>query len=82
LNAPPGHPFGPALLALKSYQRMGCFPKLGEVPDTVIDFALEKVVEAGVELPGFTTLGTLVAKVRTEVNCPVLKVRACRQSGT
>ncbi|MER8001448.1 hypothetical protein [Streptomyces sp. NPDC095613] len=26
------------LLMLKSYQRMGCFPKLDEVPDTVVDF--------------------------------------------
>jgi len=25
------------LLMLKSYQRMGCFPKLGEVPDMVVD---------------------------------------------
>ncbi|MFE1790894.1 DUF4158 domain-containing protein [Streptomyces sp. NPDC059525] len=123
------------LLALKSYQRMGCFPKLDEIPDTVVDFvrravdlpegtvlrvanrtaerqrtavrqrtgliydkakarkiaeavmrseavwknrpadliniALEKVVEAGLELPGFTTLDALAAKVRTEVNASI-----------
>ncbi|MEU9797037.1 DUF4158 domain-containing protein [Streptomyces sparsogenes] len=123
------------LLALKSYQRMGCFPKLDEVPETVADFvrravdlpegtvprasnrtaerqrtavrqrtglsydkakarkiaeavmrseavsknrpadliniALEKVVEAGLELPGFTTLDALAAKVRTEVNTSI-----------
>ncbi|MFC8833316.1 Tn3 family transposase [Streptomyces griseoincarnatus] len=123
------------LLALKSYQRMGCFPKLDEVPETVVDFvrravdlpegtlprvanrtaerqrtavrqrtglsydkakarkiaeavirseavsknrpadliniALEKVVEAGLELPGFTTLDALAAKVRTEVNAAI-----------
>ncbi|MEH0517151.1 DUF4158 domain-containing protein [Streptomyces sp. B21-079] len=123
------------LLALKSYQRMGCFPKLDEIPDAVVDFvrravelpegtvpgavnrtaerqrtavrqrtglvydkararkvaeavmrseavsknrpadliniALEKVVEAGLELPGFTTLDALAAKVRTEVNAAI-----------
>jgi TnpA family transposase len=123
------------LLALKSYQRMGCFPKLDEIPETVVDFvrravdlpegtvpkaanrtaerqrtavrqrtglsydkakarkiaeavmrseavsknrpadliniALEKVVEAGLELPGFTTLDALAAKVRTEVNASI-----------
>ncbi|MFJ4741077.1 Tn3 family transposase [Streptomyces sp. NPDC088775] len=123
------------LLTLKSYQRMGCFPKLEEIPETVVDFvrravdlpegtvakaanrtaerqrtavrrrtglsydkpkarriaeavmrseaasknrpadliniALEKVVEAGLELPGFTTLDALAAKVRTEVNASI-----------
>ncbi|MFG2653529.1 DUF4158 domain-containing protein [Streptomyces sp. NPDC048436] len=123
------------LLVLKSYQRMGCFPKLDEVPDMVVDFvrraadlpegtvpraanrtaerqrtavrqrtglsydkakarkiaeavirseavsknrpadliniALEKVVEAGLELPGFTKLDALAAKVRTEVNASI-----------
>nr|WP_222109798.1 DUF4158 domain-containing protein [Streptomyces cupreus] len=34
------------LLALKSYQRMGCFPKLDEIPDTVVDF-----VRRAVDLP-------------------------------
>ncbi|MEU8620476.1 DUF4158 domain-containing protein [Streptomyces sp. NPDC048623] len=123
------------LLALKSYQRMGCFPKMEEIPDPVVEFvrrvvdlpddvvptaanrtaewqrtavrqrtgliydkakarkiaeavmrseavvknrpadliniALEKVVEAGLELPGFTTLDALAAKVRTEVNASI-----------
>ncbi|MFF1379047.1 DUF4158 domain-containing protein [Streptomyces sp. NPDC058308] len=34
------------LLMLKSYQRMGCFPKLAEIPDMVVAF-----VRRGVELP-------------------------------
>ncbi|MFJ9683683.1 DUF4158 domain-containing protein [Streptomyces sp. NPDC101194] len=123
------------LLALKSYQRMGRFPKLDEIPDTIVAFvrravglpegtvpraanrtaerqrtavrqrtglsydkakarkiaeavmrseavsknrpadliniALEKVVEAGLELPGFTTLDALAARVRTEVNAAI-----------
>jgi hypothetical protein len=32
------------LLMLKSYQRMGCFPKLAEIPDMVVDF-VRRVVE-------------------------------------
>jgi hypothetical protein len=32
------------LVALKSYQRMGCFPKRDEVPDVVADF-VRRVVE-------------------------------------
>ncbi|MFG2526035.1 DUF4158 domain-containing protein [Streptomyces sp. NPDC048527] len=32
------------LLALKSYQRMGCFPKLDEIPGTVVDFVRRAVV--------------------------------------
>jgi hypothetical protein len=125
------------LLALKSCQHMGCFPKLDENPDTVVDFvrravdlpegtvpraanrtaerqrtvvrqrtglsydkakarktaeavmrseavsknrpadliniALEMDVEAGLELPGFTTLDALAAKVRTEVNASIYR---------
>ncbi|MGW0535665.1 DUF4158 domain-containing protein [Streptomyces sp. NPDC003032] len=34
------------LLALKSYQRMGCFPKLEEIPEIVVDF-----VRRAVDLP-------------------------------
>lgn len=34
----------------------------------LISIALEKVVEVGLELPGFTTLNAMAAKVRTEVN--------------
>lgn len=123
------------LLALKSCQRMGCFPKLEEIPEPVVEFvrrvvglpddvvptaanrtaerqrtavrqrtgliydkakarkiaeavmrseaavknrpadlidiALEKIVEAGLELPGFTTLDALATKVRTEVNATI-----------
>ncbi|MFH9980894.1 hypothetical protein ACH4ND_16870 [Streptomyces sp. NPDC017179] len=31
------------LLALKSYQRMGCFPRLDEIPETVVDFVRRAV---------------------------------------
>ena len=34
------------LLILKSYQRMGCFPKREEIPDMVVDF-----VRRAVDLP-------------------------------
>jgi Domain of unknown function (DUF4158) len=34
------------LVALKSYQRMGCFPKAHDVPDQVVEF-----VRRAVELP-------------------------------
>ncbi|TDU73477.1 DUF4158 domain-containing protein [Streptomyces sp. KS 21] len=40
-------------------------------PADLINIALEKVVEAGLELPGFTTLDALAAKVRTEVNAAI-----------
>ncbi|WP_331743556.1 DUF4158 domain-containing protein (plasmid) [Streptomyces sp. NBC_00873] len=118
------------LLMLKSYQRMGCFPALAEVPEQVVEFvrrqvelpegtlplhraertakhhrglvrtkvgvkydqgaarriversirkeaaaknrpadliniALEKVVEAGLELPGFSTFDKMASKIRT-----------------
>ncbi|MBT2401420.1 Tn3 family transposase [Streptomyces sp. ISL-100] len=124
------------LLALKSYQRMGCFPKLVEIPDMVVDFvrravelpegtlpgyasertaaqhrtwvrrrtgvhydkakarkiaeatirveaaaknnpadliniALEKLVEAGLELLAFSTLDAMASKVRGEVNTAI-----------
>lgn len=35
---------GTQLLALKSYQRIGCLPKLDEIPDTVVDFLHRAVV--------------------------------------
>ncbi|WP_331754319.1 Tn3 family transposase (plasmid) [Streptomyces sp. NBC_00012] len=121
------------LLMLKSYQRMGCFPKLEDVPEQVVEFvrrqvelpegtlpvyqaektaknhrgvirkrvgvlydqaqarriaeqsirkeaaaknrpadliniALEKVVEAGLELLAFSTFDAMASKVRREVN--------------
>ncbi|XNR95421.1 DUF4158 domain-containing protein [Streptomyces sp. R-74717] len=124
------------LLMLKSYQRMGCFPVLEDVPETVVDFVrravelpectlpvyraertakhhrgpvrkrvgvkydqakargiaeqsirkeaaaknrpadlinigLEKVVEAGLELPGFSTFDKMASKIRTEVNSSI-----------
>lgn len=40
-------------------------------PVDLINIALEKVVEAGLELLGFTTLDALAAKVRTEVNASI-----------
>ncbi|MGW5021934.1 DUF4158 domain-containing protein [Streptomyces cacaoi] len=124
------------LLMLKSYQRMGCFPALEDVPAQVVEFvprqvelpegtlplyraertakhhrglvrkkvgvkydqgearriversirkeaeaknrpadliniALEKVVEAGLELPGFSTFDKMASKIRTEVNVSI-----------
>jgi hypothetical protein len=124
------------LLMLKSYQRMGCFPKREEIPEIVVDFvrraaglpegtlpvyaskrtaeqhrtwvrrragvrydgkrarelaretirveaesknnpadlinvALEKLVEAGVELPAFSTLDHMASTVRAEVNAGI-----------
>ncbi|MHA5047880.1 Tn3 family transposase [Streptomyces sp. SD15] len=124
------------LLMLKSYQRMGCFPVLEDVPEMVVDFvrrqvelpegtlpvyraertakhhrglvrkrvgvkydqvkargiakqsirkeaaaknrpadliniALEKVVEAGLELPRFSTFDKMASKIRTEVNASI-----------
>jgi hypothetical protein len=124
------------LLMLKSYQRMGCFPAVENVPEMVVDFvrravelpegtlpvyraertakhhrglvrkqvgvkydqakargiaeqsirkeaaaknrpadliniALEKVVEAGLELPGFSTFDKMASKIRTEVNASI-----------
>lgn len=124
------------LLTLKSYQRMGCFPKLEVVPDMVVDFvrpqvelpegtlpvyqaektaknhrglvrkrvgvlydqvearriaersirkeaaaknrpadliniALEKVVESGLELPAFSTFDAMASKIRREVNTAI-----------
>ncbi|MCA2229756.1 DUF4158 domain-containing protein [Nonomuraea aurantiaca] len=139
------------LVALKSYQRMGCFPKREEVPDVVVDFvrrvvdlsegtlpvyasertaqqlrtqvrrrtgvtydgvraralaeetirdeaasknnpadlinvALEKLVEAGYELPAFSTLDAMASNVRvpripgTRRRCPIqLKVASGRR---
>ncbi|MFE5588014.1 Tn3 family transposase [Kitasatospora sp. NPDC056531] len=125
------------LLALKSYQRMGCFPKPSEVPDQVVEFvrravelpehteavyrsertvrlhrgmvrercgmrndgpaaralaeeamrigaasknnpadliniALEKLVEAGLEIPRFSTLDAMASTVRARVNEEIL----------
>ncbi|MFB7512990.1 Tn3 family transposase [Streptomyces sp. NPDC056144] len=125
------------LLALKSYQRMGCFPKAHDVPDQVMEFvrraaelpedtlpvygsertaksqrsmvrqrcgmrydgpaaralaeetmrigaasknnpadliniALEKLVEAGLEIPSFSTLDAMASTVRARVNEEIL----------
>jgi hypothetical protein len=37
----------------------------------LINIALERVIEAGLELPGFTTLDALAAVARTEVNAAI-----------
>jgi hypothetical protein len=53
------------LLALKSYQRMGCFPGLEEYPETVVDF-----VRRAVELPEGTVpdaVGRTAERQRTWV---------------
>ncbi|WP_406356922.1 Tn3 family transposase [Streptomyces sp. NBC_01635] len=125
------------LLALKSYQRLGCFPKQDDVPEQVVEFvrrvmelpestlpvyasgrtaerhrswvrercgvrydgpaaralaeetmrieaasknnpadliniALEKLVEAGLEIPRFSTLDAMASTVRGEVNEEIL----------
>ncbi|MFB7499329.1 DUF4158 domain-containing protein [Streptomyces sp. NPDC056161] len=125
------------LVALKSYQRMGCFPKVYDVPDQVVEFvrravelpestlpvyasgrtaeryrpwvrercgvrcggpaartlaeetmraeaasennpadliniALEKLVEAGLEIPRFSTLDAMASAVRGRVNEEIL----------
>ncbi|MFI1213537.1 DUF4158 domain-containing protein [Streptomyces sp. NPDC020802] len=123
-------------MMLKSYQRMGCFPALEDVPEQVVEFvrrqvdlpegtlplyraertakhhrglvrkkvgvkydqgearriversirkeaaaknqsadliniALEKVVEAGLEVPGFSTFDKMASKICTEVNASI-----------
>ncbi|MFI2508736.1 Tn3 family transposase [Streptomyces sp. NPDC018972] len=40
-------------------------------PADLIDIALEKVVEAGLELPGFSTFDKTASKIRTEVNASI-----------
>jgi hypothetical protein len=54
------------LLALKSYQRMGWFPKPDEYPEMVVDF-----VRGAVELPEGTkplwAMGRTAERQRTEV---------------
>jgi hypothetical protein len=58
------------LLALKSYQRMGRFPKPDEYPEMVVDF-----VRRAVELPEGTVplwaTGRTAERQRTEVRCRV-----------
>jgi TnpA family transposase len=40
-------------------------------PADLINIALEKVVEAGLELPGFSTFDKMASKIRTEVNVSI-----------
>ncbi|MFE5940884.1 DUF4158 domain-containing protein [Streptomyces sp. NPDC056470] len=40
-------------------------------PADLINIALEKVVEAGLELPGFSTFDKIASKIRTEVNASI-----------
>ncbi|MFL4496716.1 DUF4158 domain-containing protein [Streptomyces sp. VTCC 41912] len=40
-------------------------------PADLINIALEKVVEAGRELPGFSTFDKMASKIRTEVNASI-----------
>ncbi|MEU2135027.1 DUF4158 domain-containing protein [Streptomyces sp. NPDC018352] len=40
-------------------------------PADLINIALEKVVEVGLELPGFFTLGKMALEIRTEVNASI-----------
>ncbi|WP_176482526.1 Tn3 family transposase [Streptomyces albidoflavus] len=40
-------------------------------PADLINIALEKVVEAGLELPGFSTFDKMASKIRTELNASI-----------
>ncbi|MEU1216379.1 Tn3 family transposase [Streptomyces sp. NPDC005790] len=40
-------------------------------PADLINIALERVVEAGLELPGFSTFDKMASKIRTEVNASI-----------
>ncbi|UXY17495.1 hypothetical protein N8I84_00965 [Streptomyces cynarae] len=40
-------------------------------PADLINIALEKVVEAGLELPGFSTFDKMASEIRTEVNASI-----------
>ncbi|MGX8904664.1 hypothetical protein ACR820_05300 [Streptomyces netropsis] len=40
-------------------------------PADLINIALEKVVEAGLELPGFSAFDKMASKIRTEVNASI-----------
>jgi hypothetical protein len=44
-------------------------------PADLINIALEKVVEAGLELPGFSTFDKMASKIRTEVNASIRSAR-------
>lgn len=44
-------------------------------PADLINIALEKVVEAGLELPGFSTFDKMASKIRTEMNASIRSAR-------
>ncbi|WP_405984248.1 DUF4158 domain-containing protein [Streptomyces sp. NBC_00872] len=50
-------------------------------PADLINIALEKVVEAGLELPGFSTFDKMASKIRTEVNASIRTGVHDRMSG-
>ncbi|WP_367134058.1 MULTISPECIES: DUF4158 domain-containing protein [Streptomyces] len=50
-------------------------------PADLINIALEKVVEAGLELPGFSTFDKMASKIRTEVNASICAGIHDRMSG-
>ncbi|MDH6630350.1 hypothetical protein M2271_008210 [Streptomyces sp. LBL] len=50
-------------------------------PADLINIALEKVVEAGLELPGFSTFDKMASKIRTEVNVSIRAGIHDRMSG-
>ena len=72
-------------LALKCFQKMGRFPKAAEVPEAVVEHVrrcleldervlpLEKLTQASLELPAFSTLDAMESKVRGEVNAQICK---------
>ncbi|MFJ7201568.1 MULTISPECIES: DUF4158 domain-containing protein [unclassified Streptomyces] len=60
------------LLVLKPYQRMRCFPKLGEIPETVIGF-----VRRAVDLPE-STAAKAANRTADGSGPPYAGGRACR----
>ncbi|MFI1226090.1 MULTISPECIES: DUF4158 domain-containing protein [unclassified Streptomyces] len=55
-------------------------------PADLINIALEKVVEAGLELPGFSTFDKMASKIRTEVNASIRerihdRMSPCQRAG-
>lgn len=56
------------LVLLKSFQRLGYFPKIKDNPADLINVAIEELVKERYELPGFYTLERLIAQSRKEVN--------------
>ncbi|MEY9210573.1 hypothetical protein ABH917_000019 [Thermobifida halotolerans] len=51
-------------------------------PPDLINVALDRLVEASLELPGFTTLDEMAARIRSEVNAEIFAQATCsRRTG-